>query len=394
MKILPVNTEIFFKRAVSVAEHYGFRNIDDLQAEATKKNTSILELDKQKGGQSNFEQNILARVLEKCNAAIELKKRQPLMFYTPSIVSHPSTPSIRISTLSLNAVGTDDPLSEVVLLKAATNILEELGVKKLRIKVNSIGDNDSSARFLRETSNQLRQRIHDLTEAQAAMFRTEPSLFIAELYAARHPMVRELPSPLDFLTTPSRRHFKEVLELLEFTGIPFELDDRLYADTKVYSHTLFEIVENVDDDDIPEADKLLARGGRYDELTRAYVRGTVPSTGLVIAGRTKNQRSRVDRPRRKKPTACLVHIGREARIKSIAIVETFRREKIPIEQCLHYERFSEQMTYAERQESKYIIIMGQREARDGVVLVRNTADRSQKTVSVERLPLFLKELLA
>jgi histidyl-tRNA synthetase len=309
------------------------------------------------------------------------------------MVSHPATPSVRISTLSLNAVGTDDPLSEVVLIKTATNILEELGIKKLRIRVNSIGDNDSSARFLREVTQQLRARITNLTEAQTILFRAEPILFITELYAARHPMIRELPSPLDFLTTPSRRHFKEVLELLELTNIPFDLDDRLYADTKVYSHTLFEIVEEVEKD-VPESEKLLARGGRYDELTRAYVRGTVPSTGIVVAGRTKNQRSRVDRPKRKKPTACLVHIGREARIRSIAIVETFRREKIPIEQCLHYERFSEQMTYAERLDAKYIIIMGQREARDGVVLVRNTGDRSQRTVRVDVLPGILKELLA
>ena len=392
MKVFPVNTDVFFKRAVGVAEHYGFRNIDDLQAEAHKRGATILELEKQRGGQSNFEHTILARVLEKCNAVVELKKKQPLMFYTPSMVSHPASPSVRISTLSLNAVGTDDPLAEVVLIKTAANILEELGLKKIRIRVNSIGDNDSSARFLREVTQQLRGRVSDLTEAQAVMFRTEPVLFITELYAARHPLVRELPSPLDFLTTPSRRHFKEVLELLEFTNVPFELDERLYADTKVYSHTLFEVLED-SADTAPDAEKLLARGGRYDELTRAYVRGTVPSSGLVIAGRTKNQRSRVDRPRRKKATACLIHIGREARIRSIAIVETFRREKIPIEQCLHYERFSEQMTYAEQLATKYIIIMGQREARDGVVLVRNTLDRSQKTVRIDILPEVFKELL-
>jgi histidyl-tRNA synthetase len=183
-----------------------------------------------------------------------------------------------------------------------------------------------------------------------------------------------------------------VLELLELTNVPFELDERLYADTKVYSHTLFEVLED-SGDNVSDAEKLLARGGRYDELTRAYVRGTVPSSGLVIAGRTKNQRSHVDRPRRKKATACLIHIGREARIRSIAIVETFRREKIPIEQCLHYERFSEQMTYAEQLATKYIIIMGQREARDGVVLVRNTLDRSQKTVRIDILPEVFKELL-
>jgi len=182
------------------------------------------------------------------------------------------------------------------------------------------------------------------------------------------------------------------LELLEFTDIQFELDDKLYADSKVYSHTLFEIHEGQAETISEET--VLARGGRYDELTRVYVRGTVPSAGIVIAGRTKNPRKEVGRPRKRKPTACLIHIGREARIKSIAIVETFRREKIPVEQCLHFERFSEQMAYAETIDAKYIIIMGQREAKDGVVLVRNTADRSQRTVRIDILPDVLRTLVS
>jgi len=390
MKLLGASTEDFFKRAVGVAEHYGFRNIDDLRVEASKRGTSVLELQKQHSASKHFERHILQAVLKKCNEAVQLKKKQPLMFYTPSLVSHPGSPSVRVSTLSLNAVGTGDPLAEIVLIKSATSILEELGVKRLQVAINSIGDRDSTARFMREVTGLLRARSSDLNASQAALLRTNISELVADLYSERHPITVEMPSPIEFLTTPSRRHFKEVLELLDQTGIPFELDDRLYADHSVYSHTLYEIRELSDDEGVE--DLTLARGGRYDELTRVYVRGSIPSTGIVIAARTKDQRATVGRPRRKKPNACLIHIGREARIQSISIVETFRREKIPIEQCLHFERFSEQMAYAEAQRIKYIIIMGQREARDGVVLVRNAEDRSQMTVRVSELTSVFKGL--
>ncbi len=390
MRLLPTTTEVFFKKAVSVAEHYGFRNIDDLRFEASKRGTSVLDLEKQHGAQKHFEQHILRAVLEKCNQTVQLKKKQPLMFYTPSLVTHPSTPSVRISTLSLNAVGTADPLAEVVLIKSATSILEELGIKGLRVLVNSIGDNDSSARFIREVTALLRARAGDLSETEATLLRTDPSALIAELFTERHPITADMPGPLDFLTTPSRRHFKELLELLEHTGIPYELDDRLYADQRVYSHSLFEIRDSGASEE--ESAQPLARGGRYDELTRPYVRGSVPSTGVVIAAKTKQQRASVGRPRKRKPNACLIHIGREARIRSISIIETFRREKIPIEQCIQYERFSEQMAYAEAIQTKYIIIIGQREARDGVVLLRNAESRSQTTVRIDQLPGVFKGL--
>ena len=102
--------------------------------------------------------------------------------------------------------------------------------------------------------------------------------------------------------------------------------------------------------------------------------------------RTNDKNSKFGRPRRRKANACLVHIGKEARIRSINIIETFRARKIPIEQCLYFERFSEQMAYAEAQHTKYILIIGQQEARDNVVLMRNTNDHSQQTVSIDRLP--------
>jgi len=296
-------------------------------------------------------------------------------------------PNIKISTLSLNAVGTSDPLVEAVLLKSAASVFEELGIKKIRIRINSIGDKDSSVRFLREITQQIRKRASDLSKDELLLMRTNIATLITALYTNRHPVIADLPSPLDFLTTPSRRYFKDVLELLEHTNIPFELDDRLYADPKTYSHTVYEIFEEIDNKEM-----VLARGGRYDELTRSYVRSTVPSSGIVIAARTKDQRSTIARTRRKKPAACLIHIGREARIASIDLVETFRHENISIEQCLHLERFSDQMEYAETQNTKYIIIIGQREARDGVVLLRNAEDRSQTTIQMSELPTMFRSL--
>jgi histidyl-tRNA synthetase len=389
MKVLPMTTEMFFKRSIGVAEHYGFRNVDDLRQEATKKGTNVLGLSKCKSPDPNIEHHVLAQVLETCSEAIELQSKQPLMFYTPSIVSHPTKPSVRISALTLNAIGTGDPLAEVVVLKSVLSILQELGIKDVRLRINSIGDSDSSARFLREVSNHIRAQMDSLPRAIANGMRSNPGSTLAQLFAEDHEFVQSLPSPLEFLTTPSRKYFKEVLELLENTGIKFELADRLYADPNVYSHTIFEIVED-NDDELPPT--TLGRGGRYDELTRPYARNTIPSTGLVLAVRTKDRRASVGRPRRKRPTACLIHIGREARIQSIAIVETLRNEKIPIEQCLHFERFSEQMAYAQAQSTKYVIIVGQREARDGVVLIRNTMDRSQQTVPIAKLPTVLRTL--
>lgn len=389
MKIFPITTDVFFKKAVRVAECYGFSNIDDLRKETQPKGTKTLGLQKHKGSKQQFEHHVLADVLKQYTDTFGKKEQQPLMFYTPSIVSHASSPSVRVNALTLNTIGTNDPLAEVVLLKSAMSILRELGVKKYKLRINSIGDKDSTVRFLRETTSQLRNRLDELPQKLANAIRTNPGSVLAQLYHEEHPISRELPSPIEFLTTPSRKYFKEVLELLDHAEIPFELTEKLYADPNVYSHTIFDIIEDESQEDTAPA-ITLARGGRYDQLTKPYVRRTLPSTAIVIAARTKDKRSTIGRPRKRKPSACIVHIGREARLKSIDIIESLRERKIPIEQCLYFERFSDQMSYAEGRKTKFIIIIGQQEARDGVALMRNTENQSQKTIPIDMLPEMLK----
>jgi histidyl-tRNA synthetase len=389
MKTLSVTTEVFFKKAIGVAEYYGFSNIDKLKKKASQKGISILELKKSKAANVKFEQNVLAEMFKHCSDTISLKKNRPVMFYTPSLASHPSSPSEQINALTLNAVGTNDPIAEVVLLKSAMSILEELNIKKYTLKINSIGDNDSSTRFLKEASIKIKQNTDKLPRRLAEKINDDLGGVLAHLHNMNHPFSKQIPSPIEFLTTPSRKYFKEVLELLNNAEISFELSEKLYADPKVYSHTIFEIVEENDSEE-EDGDNILARGGRYDELTRAYTKGSVPSTGIVIALKTKNRASKLSGMRRRKANACLVHIGQDARIRTIELLETFRKRKIPIEQCLYFDRFSEQMQKAQSLNTKYIIIIGQKEAQEGVALIRNTKNHSQQTVPFDMLPDMIK----
>jgi len=388
MRTLPLNTQTFFKRAVGVAEHYGFCNVDELCSVAPQANKRAhMSMHQHKSPDSHVDPHVLSSVLAHLAQNIELKKRRAMMFYTPSIVSIPGSPQIKVSALTLNTVGVQDPLAEIMLLKTAISILEEVGVTDHVLRVNSIGDSDSSARFVREVGALLRARVRELPPEIAEMVRADIGSALATLYESRHPLVRDLPSPLDFLTSPSRKYFKEILELLEHAEIPFELDERLYGNHSLYAHTMYEVATR---SVTGVADVIIARGGRYDNLTRAYARSTVPATGIVIAMRTKDQLVQLGHPTRKRPVACLIHIGREARIRSIGIVDTFRRERIPIEQCLQFERFSEQIAYAQARETKYVIILGQREVHQNVVIIRNASDRSQRTIPIGDLTNFFR----
>ncbi len=389
MKALPVTQQTFFKRAIGVAEHYGFCHVDDARVSDVAGTPSLSSCYQHTAHDAPFDRAALLGALDRYAQGTELKKRQPLMFYTPSLVSHPSTPGVHLSAMTLSAIGSSDPLAEVMVLKGVMSILQEIGIKRHQVQVNSIGDGDSFARFIRDAGNRLKQRSGELPDAVAKLLSKNPSQALTLLLEARHPVVAELPSTLDYLTAPSRKYFKELLELLERAEVPFVLNDRLHADHLLYAHSLYEIRACTDETCDAEGSEIIARGGRFDTLTKAYARTAIPATGIVLLCATKQPDSTIDRPRRKQPNACLIHIGREARIKSIAIVDAFLKKRIPIEQCLQYERFSEQLAYAESRQSRYVIILGQREVHEGVVIVRNASNRSQHTVPIATLPEYL-----
>ena len=381
MEPFTLNTASFFKRASSVADHYGFVGThtilspEECSAEQSKSSNPLTH-------------GHVPHMLRHYIKTGAKKNRQPLLFYTPSIVSHPAEPHQRLSALTLSATGVHDPLTEFTLLKTTLGILDEFGIRNVLLRVNSIGDHDSMARFMREAQARMREKLPYLEKEHVQAFKTNAQQTISALFTARHESVADIPAPINFLTTPSRKYFRDFLSLLEYAELPVELDDRLYGDHSMYTHTLYEIYTRHKNG----AEYLVARGGRYDPLTKQHVRNVVPTAGIAIICKTADTQFATPRHRRnRKPQACIVHIGREAHIKSIALVDAFRKAKLPVSQCFHLDRFSDQVAYAETQNPKYVLIIGQKEAIQNTAIVRDTATSSQITIPIAKVPMYLRE---
>ena len=94
----------------------------------------------------------------------------------------------------------------------------------------------------------------------------------------------------------------------------------------------------------------------------------------------------------KKPKVYFIQIGFEAKLKSLPIIETLRKARIPIMQSLSKDSLSAQLAIAERIGIPYVIIFGQKEAMDGTMIVRNMENHSQETVKLAKLSEYLKHI--
>jgi histidyl-tRNA synthetase len=94
----------------------------------------------------------------------------------------------------------------------------------------------------------------------------------------------------------------------------------------------------------------------------------------------------------KTPKVYFIQLGFEAKLKSLCIMETLRKNRIPVYQSISKDSLGTQLAQAEKMEVPYCIIFGQKEAMDNTVIVRTMTTRSQDTVKIDALSDYIKHL--
>lgn len=380
----------FYKKATATAHHYGFEELSVL--------LNSLESDlkaSQKAPRLKQSERKIDRLRGELVAPIEefIQKRraieEPMLFYSSNAKKMHQSTNEKQLTFGLHVLGAKESIAEALLLRAALSIIEDLGLGEHYIEINSIGDRDSSAKFVREATNYLKNNIHSLSPHLQQLLKEDVFSAAEQILRKEHPLSASMPRPIEFLSTANRRHFHELLEFLDTANLPYEMNDSLLGHRDCYSHSLYTLKPvNEERGSIP----IRIQGGRYDEYGKRYLKTQIPSAGLVFSiPREKMSDLPTEQRRRKKPEAFFIHIGNEAKLRSIDVVEQLRRAHIAFNYSLGSGGFSTQLSRAEESKIPYAIIMGQREALSDAVIVRDMDTRIQETVPVSSIGSYFRE---
>jgi len=293
---------------------------------------------------------------------------------------------------NLEIIGNGKSVAEAILIQTSIAILAEEGFENLYVEINSVGDRDSNTRFARELTGFYRKRLSELPAHCRQTFKRD----VLELFACREKKCRDLmdeaPESLNFLNEQSKTHFKEVLEYLETLNIPYRINHRLAGNCHFVNHTVFEI-KSIDDETAADGAPPLAAGFRYSGIAKKIgLKQELASAGAALAYRKKSSRPSSRSVKIKKPLIYFIQLGFEAKLKSLLVLEMLRREKIPVHQSLPKDKLTAQLSAAENLRIPYAVIMGQKEAMENSVIVRNMGNRSQETIPLAELPGYLKHI--
>lgn len=365
----------FYKKAIGVASDYGFDSFDDLlvMKKKVRGRNFPIEVHNRRIDSHGGE---FIKIIKTCLEHNILDEERPRMIYHSNI-------SAKALTFGLEIIGTHQSIAEALIIKTAGTILNEVGINDYRIHVNSLGDKDSSLKFTKELTNYLRKNINSIPPAGQLALKNNPISALEFMQRKKHDMCNEAPKSIEFLSKDNRRYFREILEYLEAQDTPYEVDNTVMGNRECYRHTLFEIRENNDEQ------RVLARGGRYDEFSSKNFKIPAPAVGIIFNFERK-QREKMITPRPRKPKIFFISIGPDAKRKGLNVIESLHKSRIPLSQIVGRDQLSKQIEYAEEKNIKRIVIMGQKEANDGTVIVRDIDTRAQEIVSVDELPSYLK----
>lgn len=301
-------------------------------------------------------------------------------------------PGAKRSEYSFELAGFAGGCAEALLIRTALSVLSEEGFRSLSIDLNSIGDKESVAAYERELQNYARKIADELDSDLKKRIKKNVYELLrvveeAEALALEKPaFLEKVPTSLSTLSSASRTHFKEVLEHIEALGTEFRLLPTLVGNRNFCSETLFAIRNT-------ETNTILALGYRYSRLSKKLgFKKEVPLAGVSLFltnSASEKQKIYRDLP---KPRFYLVQLGRDAKMKTLPLIELLRQNKIPVAHGIGRDRITAQMESAERSRVPYILILGQKEALEESVTVRNVSTRAQDTIYIRDLPQYLKNL--
>lgn len=275
--------------------------------------------------------------------------------------------------------GEKSAVIDAQIIQIVYNVLKELKLKDLVVQVNSIGDSQCRPYYKKLLSGYLKSRESSLCQ-DCKKRAKENVLRILDCKEEKcQPIKADAPQILDHLCDECHAHFKEVLEFLDEADVSYSLNPYLVRGLDYYTKTVFEIFHN------SQESLALGGGGRYDKLVKLIGGRETPACGAAIGVERvielmKQQGAEIKE--KDEVQVFLAQLGDLAKKKSLGLVEDFRRAKIKMAESFGRDSLKAQLNRADKLGAKYTLILGQREALEEVIIVRDMESGKQSIVKL------------
>ena len=279
--------------------------------------------------------------------------------------------------VGVEVLGSDDALLDAEVISLAWQFFARLGLSKVELVVNSLGEAHERAAYIEALRSHLESHRGDLSEESVATLARNPLRVLDSKRPQDAPVIAAAPRISAHLSEASAGHFAAVLSGLDALGVPYRVDEMLVRGLDYYRRTTFEFVSL----SLDGAQNAVGGGGRYDGLVEDLGGPATGGVGFAIG---------VDRTLLACDAEGVFDTGAVALdafivdvtdgLAATRLAEALRSAGYSADRAFDGRSMKSQMKAADRSGAALAVIVGADEASSSTCTVRNLATSEQVSV--------------
>ena len=289
----------------------------------------------------------------------------------------------------IEAIGSPHPEQDAEVITIAYELLVELGIKDITLKLNSIGSSECRNEYRQALKDFLQPHLDKLSETSRKRFDSNPMRILDTKIDFEIALLQDAPTITSFLTPDDANHFDEVQIYLEALDVPFTLDAALVRGLDYYTRTTFEIISSK-----LGAQDALCGGGRYDKLAETLGGKQTPAVGFAAGlERILIAIDEVDTDQKIQANKIyLIGLGDAVRSTMLKILGEARKAGLIMEFDSLRRSIKSQMREANKIGASLAIIIGDKELKDKSVQIKDLKNGQQESIPIDSIISYIKGL--
>lgn len=287
-------------------------------------------------------------------------------------------------TLGSSAVEAD-----VEIIDLAMVIYDTIGLKELKLVLNSVGDAEDRVRYKKILKDFIKPNLNKYCPDCQRRYNENPMRILDCKNETCSAINKNAPKIAEHLLSESKDHYKKLKNQLTALGITFEENPYLVRGLDYYTRTVFEITS-----DALGAQNAICGGGRYDLLAEELGGQPTPAVGFAsgierLIMVAEKQNIKLSDPERL--NVFLVAMGEKAQNESLFWLKKIRNLGLRAELDLLSRSIKAQMREANRQNTKFVLLLGDEELKKKSFSVKLMDEGEQVDVPFNQIIDFLTE---
>ncbi len=288
----------------------------------------------------------------------------------------------------VECIGTDSYYDDVDMILLATSILDVFGLKNYVIKINNICSTATRAKWIEALKEYFKPFKNELTEDSQARLERNPLRILDDKVDGKKDFVKNAPKVTQFASQEEIDYFKHITDALTEMQVEYVIDPTLVRGLDYYCNFIFEIEST---SDLLKGQPTLVGGGRYNTMIKELGGDDANCVGFalgierLLVALTGNSALKKAIDDYKHTDIVVANLAEETNLISSVICKMLRIAGFSCTTNRNTTKLEKHFKYASGQNAKYVIIVGPKDIKKQVVLVKNQLTMKQDEVKIDKL---------